>query len=311
MQDNYYYKHLSHNLLRTFYMVAQEQSITHAAKRLFVSQPTTTLQIQALERELGHQLFDRHGPKIALTTQGHKLYELVQPIMVRLESLKSAFEDSLDDINHGELNIASGQTTSLYILPKYIQKFKVQYPEVKVRLHNVAGHEVLHLIKNDKMDIAIGNIDLSDVPAGIDYAPFVAYYSSLITAKNHPLANQSSVSAKDIAKYKLILPPRRLKIWRTIDAMFNRHKLKYFVGIETGGWEIVKKYVQLDLGISIINDASITNHESLNIISIKGMIPAKDYGIISRQTKLFSPQCQAFMALFKQECLNFKNHTKA
>ena len=86
-----------------------------------------------------------------------------------------------------------------------------------------------------------------------------------------------------------------------IDAVFNKHQQNYYVGMETGGWEVVKKYVAMGLGISIINDASITEKDDVVVHSMKSYFPAKNYGLIRLKSKVMSPYAQAFVALLLGE----------
>ena len=65
-----------------------------------------------------------------------------------------------------------------------------------------------------------------------------------------------------MAAHPLILPPRHLATWRVVDFVFHKHKLKYHVKLEAGGWEVIKKYVELGLGISIVASLCLTGKEA-------------------------------------------------
>ena len=73
--------------LRSFCFAAQAGSVSKAAERMFLSQPTVSLQIQALERELKTALFERRGPRITLTPEGKTLYELALPLVEGIDAL--------------------------------------------------------------------------------------------------------------------------------------------------------------------------------------------------------------------------------
>ena len=76
-----HYKQNRLKQLRAFCHAARTGSVSAAAEKIFLSQPTVSLQIQALERELDTVLFERRGPKIRLTPEGELLYELAQPLV--------------------------------------------------------------------------------------------------------------------------------------------------------------------------------------------------------------------------------------
>ena len=95
------YKHNRLQQLRGFYYAAQSGSISRAAEKMYLSQPSVSLQIQALEREFDTKLFDRNGPKIELTHDGEILFELAQPLVDGFSSLEESFQARRDSIERG------------------------------------------------------------------------------------------------------------------------------------------------------------------------------------------------------------------
>jgi DNA-binding MarR family transcriptional regulator len=83
----HYYKHNRLQQLKGFCYAVQTGSISRAAERMFLSQPSVSLQIQALEKELNVTLFERRGPRIRLTPEGQTLYELSLPLLEGLDTL--------------------------------------------------------------------------------------------------------------------------------------------------------------------------------------------------------------------------------
>ena len=77
--------------LRAFCQTVRLGSVSRAADALFVSQPAITLQLQALERELGVALFERSGRRLTPTREGQLLYELAQPLVESLDGLGTSF----------------------------------------------------------------------------------------------------------------------------------------------------------------------------------------------------------------------------
>jgi len=106
-----YYKQNRLKQLRAFCHAAQTGSITEAAEDLFLSQPSVTLQIQALERELAITVFERRGPKIRLTPEGKVLYQLARPLVDGIDKLQETFAAHIGSLERGDLNIAAGEST--------------------------------------------------------------------------------------------------------------------------------------------------------------------------------------------------------
>ncbi|MES9968119.1 MAG: LysR family transcriptional regulator, partial [Sedimenticola sp.] len=180
-----YYKQNRLKQLRAFCHAAQTGSISEAAEKIFLSQPTVSLQIQALERELETVLFERRGPKIRLTPEGEILFKLSQPLVEGMDKLHETFAAQQGLLESGELNIAAGESTILYVLPSPLKRFMAQHPKIRVKLHNVTGgRDGLSRLRADEADFAVGS--MIEVPDDIVYKPLVTYSPALIVPTDHP-----------------------------------------------------------------------------------------------------------------------------
>lgn len=290
---NLYYKQNRLKQLRAFCQTAKAGSISLAADALFLSQPSVSLQIQALEREFDIQLFERRGPSIKLTPEGEVLFQLADPLVDGIDKLQETFAAHYGKLESGELNIAAGESTILYILPEVMKRFGQAYPKIRLKLHNVTGRDGLTMLRADEADLAVGS--MLEVPDDIDYRPVVTYNPTLITPVDHPLAQKKRVTLADISPYGLILPPRHLSTWRIVDLVFQQHNLSYNISLEAGGWEVIKKYVELGLGISIVTDVCLTGEEQLAQIPLDEYFPKRSYGLVVRKGRFLSPQAKRFI----------------
>jgi DNA-binding transcriptional LysR family regulator len=294
-----YYKHNRLQQLHGFCYAAQAGSISQAAERLFLSQPSVSLQIQALERELHTTLFERRGPKITLTPEGKMLYEEAWPLVEAIDQLAQRFAARRDQMETGRVDIAAGESTILYILPDYVAEFARTYPGIALKLHNVTGRDGMAMLRGGETDFVVGS--MIEVPDDIEYRPMFFYDPMLITPRDHPLARQKRVTLAQVAKYPLILPPRHLTTWRVVELVFQQHNLTYQVKLEAGGWEVIKKYVALGLGISIVTSICLTGTEDLAAIPLGSYFPQRTYGVVLRKGQVLSPPARRFIALFETQ----------
>lgn len=281
--------------LRGFCATARTGSISRAANELFLSQPSVSLQIQALERELDVQLLERHGPKIGLTPDGEALYELAWPLVQGMDSLADAFAARRGTVDRGRIDIAAGGSTILYVLPPFVERFVQAHPRVEFRIHNVTGKDGLALLRAGEVDFAVG--PLLDTPEDLEFQPVFSYDAVLITPPNHPLAKKAKVNLRDIAEYPLILPPRHLSTWRMVEMVFAEHKLNYEVRLEVGGWEVIKKYVELGMGVSVVMSICITGEEKLAVIPVEKYFPRRTYGVVMRRGQALSAPARRFIEM--------------
>lgn len=294
---NIYYKQNRLKQLRAFCHTARHGSISLAAEALFLSQPSVSLQIQALEREFETTLFERRGPSIKLTPEGELLYKLAEPLVEGIDKLHETFASHLGKIEHGVLNIAAGESTILYILPEVMKRFAQSHPHIRLKLHNVTGRDGLAMLRKDEVDFAVGS--MLEVPDDLVYRPVVTYKPALIVPKDHPLADKQDIRLEDISPYGLILPPRHLSTWRIVDLVFRQNGVSYQVALEAGGWEVIKKYVELGLGISIVTDVCLTGEEQLSAIPLDHYFPRRSYGLVLRQGRYLSPQAKRFIDIME------------
>ena len=292
-----YYKQNRLKQLRAFCHAARAGSISAAAEMLFLSQPSVSLQVQALEREFETVLFERRGPQIRLTPDGELLYRLAHPPVDGIDRLHETFRARQGQIEAGELDIAAGESTILYILPQPMKQFAVAHPGVQVKLHNVTGRDGLAMLRADSADFAVGS--MLDVPTDIVYHPVVSFDPALITPLDHPLARLEQVTLEDISPFGLILPPRHLSTWAIVDLAFRQHDVPYHVALEAGGWEVIKKYVELGLGISIVTDVCLTGNERVARIPLDRYFPKRSYGVVYRKGKFLSPQARRFIEMLE------------
>jgi len=281
--------------LRGFCCTAQSGSISKAAARMKLSQPSVSLQIQALEREFDVKLFERRGPKISLTSDGQVLYQLAAPLVERLDGLRQSFAAQRGEVESGQLEIAAGESTILYLLPKFVQRYMDAYPRVEVKLHNVTGQKGLELIRADEVDFAVGS--MVDQPEDIEYRPKFSYKPTLITPLDHPLSKLKRLTVRDISRYPLILPPRHLTTRGIIEQGFQQYNCTYDVKLEAGGWEVIKRYVEVGMGISIVTGICLTGKEKVVAIPVDRYFPMRTYGIVYRKDKHFSPQAERFIEM--------------
>jgi DNA-binding transcriptional LysR family regulator len=303
--SNSRYKQNRLQQLRGFCYAARSRSISKAAEKMGLSQPSVSLQIKALERELGAQLFTRRGPKIELTQDGQRLMELARPLVDAIDGLDERFAALRDSAERGTVNVAAGGSTIQYLLPPFVEKYTREYPQVDVRLHNVTGKAGLALLREGDVDFAVG--PMLETPADIQFHPLVTYEPMLITRRDHPLAGQSRVTLKDIAKYPLILPPKNQSTYRVVETVFAQHSLEYDVKLEVGGYDVIKRYVELGLGISIVMSHCLTGADHLHSVPLGRWFPKRTYGVVLRKGAALSPAAERFVAMIRAEARTLQN----
>ena len=282
------YSHNQLQQLRGFCQTARCGSVSKAAAQLYLSQPSVSQQIKALERDFGAKLLERRGARMELTREGELLFDMAAPVLDRLDVIKEEFKSQRNSADWGRVDIAAGGSTLLYVLPEYVKRFVEHYPSVELKLHNVTGKAGLERLRAGEADFAVG--PLLDTPEDLSFFPIVAYEPMLITCLEHPLAKKKRITLEDISRYPLVLPPKHLSTWRVVESIFAEHRLSYDVCLEVGGWPVIKKYVGLGLGISIVMSICLREKgdEYLEARPVGKWFPKRTYGVVVRRNRKLS-----------------------
>lgn len=291
--DRFYYKQNRLKQLRAFCYTAQLKSMSKAAEQMFLSQPSISLLIQSLEKDLDQKLFLRKGPRITLTAEGDTLFEMSLPLVEGLETLPENFAEKCKHSVVGSLNIAAVEAIILYTLPDIIKRYTDTYPDIHIKLNNCSAAIGVEKVKNGEVDFAIGST--LNVPDDVIYLPIYTFEPVLITPIGHPLLTNKQVSMHDISQYGLILSPQHMSTWQMVDLVFKQYNVDYKVNLEAGGWEVLKKYVENGLGVSIVTDICLSGHEKLGRVSLTEYFPKRTYGLFVRKGKVLSPAAREFI----------------
>jgi DNA-binding transcriptional LysR family regulator len=287
--------------LHAFCQTVRSGTVSAAAERMYLSQPSVSLLIKALEQGLGTPLFVRRGSRLQLTAEGRILHELAEPLIRDLDTLADVFVERCKNIASGKLDIAASESTILYVLPSVIKGYAERFPRIRFKLHTVTGIEGLALLRKREVDVVVGA--LTEVPADVEYSALLEYQPVLIVPRGHPLGDRPAPSLADVSAYPLILPPRHLVTWRSVEESFRELALGYSVAVEASSWEVIKQYVEAGLGISIVASICLQGNENLTVRALGHEFPKQRYGVALLKNRKPSPATQKFIALLRGHCL--------
>ena len=176
-----------------------------------------------------------------------------------------------------------------------------QHPDVRLTLQDAITADGTDLLRGDAVDLVVGS--MVDVPADLDYAPVYRFEPILLTPRDHALARAKRLTLEEIARYGLILPPKRQVTYRLVDQVFQQARVPYTVALEVGGWEVIKQYVEMGMGISIVSSICLddADNERLATRPVSEWFPARSYGVVVRKGKVLSPQARAFVELIRPD----------
>jgi LysR family cys regulon transcriptional activator len=289
--------YIPYSKLKMFYYVARCGSYSKAALELYVSKGAVSMQLSDLEQRLETQLFERSNRKTVLTPDGISLFNIVAPIVERCESVGLEFEKVAGKIK-GEIKIASWTGLLLHILPKYVKSFMSAYPECDIVLVNVSGKEIRSLVLSGEVDFGIGS--MANLPAEITGSELWRFNRYCIAPIGHPLSKKKRITFDDLAMYPVVLPDRGGTGGIYLETMLRACNPNLKVRMVAFSWEVVMKYVELGLGVSMAPSIVIQpkDRKRLFFCNMSGSderVGFSSYGLLIRKGKYLSPAAEEFI----------------
>ncbi|GAH19236.1 unnamed protein product [marine sediment metagenome] len=147
--------------LKSFVEIVNSKSFSKAAKKLGISQPALSMQLQALEEELGTKLLDRTTKTIKITKTGRETYKYVKKILSEHKNLLKAIRIE-EEIVRGKINICGSTIPGEQVLPFIIGRFKKLYPQADIKLFISDSLKVINAIKDGIYDIGVIGIKIKN-----------------------------------------------------------------------------------------------------------------------------------------------------
>ena len=291
--------------LRAFCCVAAMKSITRAAEFLDLTQAAVSFQVRELEYEVEAVLLDRSRRGISLTPAGERLYELARPLVEGMDAVSGEFVAHLVDSNSHRVRMGATQTLTGSVVPTYLRRFQELHPDVRVHVLTCRLSEGVEGLLADDLDFVLGSDEHSlQVREDLQYHHVGSYDIALITALDHPLAGRERVSPKELSGYPAIGPSPGLYSRHIERIIAHRFDLEKAVGIEAGRWSVIKRYVELGLGISIVPGLCVSENDALWAIDLKEHFPTLSYGVITRRGKSHAPGVQSLVRTLAPDYLS-------
>ena len=298
--------------LRILKAIATEKNFTKAAELLYLSQPSLSKQIKALEKNLDILLLNREGNKISLTENGKVFLHYSERILALCEESCRALID-LKNGERGHLNVGASQTIGTYLLPRVLALFAQNYPQINLKVQVDSSRIIAKNILNREIDIAVvgGEIPF-ELKKKLTIEYFVEDEFSLIIPKSHPFARKKKITKEDLYYLNFITLHSNSTIRKFIDNILIQNKIdiqQLKIIMQLNSIEGIKTAVSLGLGAAFVSSSAIEKEmqlKTIEILKIKNICITRTLSIIS------NPECYKSKAFqfFSMELKKLKNEIK-
>lgn len=282
--------------LNIFLHLVETKNFSQTAIQHHMSPSTLSRQIKRMEEELGHDLFLRDNRQVSLTEIGEKFLIFAQQNWQQWQHFKQQIYTDNQELS-GEIRIFCSVTAAYSHLPKILEKFRVNYPKVEIKLITGDPALAVQVVQSNQVDLAIAGKP-SSLPSNLDFHYLDDITLSLIAPKIACIATKLlQENPIHWEKVPFILPaegPARQRI----DQWFKKNKIKYpKVYATVSGHEGIVSMVALGCGLALLPDVVIKNSPMYDQISIlKLTIHAEPFelGICVQKRNLALPLLRAF-----------------
>lgn len=295
------------NQLQYVITIAEEKSITKAAKKLFISQPSLSLSIQSLEKETGVTLFQRSHGEISLTYAGTLFYEWAVSTLHSQNQLTLKLND-ISSQKRNLIRVGLSPHRSLIMLPEILEKFYSDFPNCEIQMIEKQTYILKKLLEDNQIDFMI------DVP----HPDTINYQSDILTnekillavpvsyANQEPfstLKKEEAVSLSETTSYPFIMLSSEQSLGNMSRKMCEAASFCPDIRITCENVETALSLVNKQLGISFVPEIMAKEMKfcpNVRYYSIRQFHDTRQLCLIYPKNKYQHVQLTHLLTLFRE-----------
>jgi DNA-binding transcriptional LysR family regulator len=291
-------------LFTIFRAVMHAQSTIGAARHLNISQPTVSNAIRQLEDELGFDLFDRLGNRLAAREEARVLYKESEAMFLFADKLAGVAED-LKENRVGRVRVVATPQLGHTVLPAAIARFVASRPKVKVVCDVVDSHHVIESTVSMAADVGMAVALEPELSDNLKMVLLNEAEVVCVLPLDHPLAGKKTLTPKDIAPFPFIALENSARLSAPIRTAFSAAGVPYTPNIEVRYSETACLLVQAGAGATMVDSysaASLSQARTVKVVAFRPRIPVNVWAIFpknrppSRLTEALLEDIKAEMA---------------
>ena len=252
--------------LKYFITSADTLNFTEAARQCFITQSTLSQQIKQLETELGVQLFERIGKRVFLTETGRDFLPYARQTVADADYGVQRIKD-MEELRTGRLCI--GTTFGLSaLITDAIARFSEQYPEIHLEVMFLKQDELIEAVRERKVDFAL-TFEMMEKDDLLTEQPVKTYHLCAIVSDQNPLAQQATVSLRQLADYDICTPARGMNARRMFDSLTNKKGIELQPKLEINEIHTLLHLVRTGRWVAILVDSITHGEEGLCAVPLR------------------------------------------
>ncbi|MDQ3667858.1 MAG: LysR family transcriptional regulator [Acidobacteriota bacterium] len=293
--------------LEFFLMVVEQGSFSKAAVRVYRTQPAVSIAIRRLEEEIGAPLFDRSQKTPTLTDAGELVYDYAQRILALRDQAQNVVSE-LRSLQRGRVRIGANESTSLYLLPHLILKYREQHPNVKVEIYRHVSERLPREVLDRNVDFALLAFEPSD--SDLESFPILQDELVLIMNPDHRLAKRASVKINELGTESFVAHNVKTASRHKVIEAFAQDHTPLNITLELATVETIKRFVQLKIGLAFVPHMCVREElerGTLAAVPVQGLTYIRTLWATHRRQMTFSHAAAAFLEVLRGQV---KTHSR-
>lgn len=285
--------------LTTYIEVVRLGSFSEVAKRLHISQPAVSFQIQKLERDLGVRLIDRSQKQVTMTEAGKRLLTFARSIEGEWARLQRDLDQLREEVS-GELVIAASTIPAEFLLPPVLAEFKTLNPQARARVVVSDSLTVIGGVREGAYEVGFCGVapeggELESVKIGEDEIVLIVF-------PEHPFAGRRQVAVTELEGEALIFREETSGTQQSLEAFLGRAGLnlkKWVPHLVLGSTQAVVSAVESRAGIAFVSDLAVKKSLALGLltqVAVGGLKLSRDFYCIYRRERIVFRLLEEFIA---------------
>ncbi len=239
--------------LKLFLHVVEAGSITAGAERMHLAVAAASTRIRNMELELGTPLLNRDRQGVQPTPAGRTLLHHARLLLQQAERMRGELGEYADGLK-GHIRLLSNTNALTEFLPEPMSNFLAAHPHVNIDLEERLSDEIVAAVADGKADIGIvaGTEDVT----GLEVFPFRVDRFVLVTARNHPLANLTSIAFSDVLDSDFVGLDLSSSLQRFLSEKADRIGKRLKLRVQLRSFDAVCRLVECNVGIGVVPETT-------------------------------------------------------
>jgi len=280
--------------LRYFVEVVRQQSFTHAAEKLFVTQPTISKMLRHLEEELECTLLIREGRRLRLTDSGQAVYQRGLAILDEFRQLETELDD-ISAVKKGVLRLGIPPMVGRQIAD-LIRQFRQRYPGIELRISELGGLSGEQAVIAGELDLALTAYS-PDSEQPLTFLPLLEHPMCVVVPRTAHWQKRTAIDISELANSPILIYNEDFVLYKMLMAAFRRAGIEPQIAVRSGQWDFLASMVQAGVGIAMLPEPVCRwlDKDSLLWLPLAPRM-AWSVGLIWRQGSYLSHSAQAWIA---------------